>query len=245
MSVRLNQKYTAEMFGTFALVLVGLGSAVLGGSQVGNLGIALAFGLTLMTMVYAIGDISGCHVNPAVTVGVLAAGKIPLKEAVAYIVMQCLGALLGAGALLVIAMGNPDYSLAVDGLGANGYGALSPGGYSLLSGFLVEVLMTGLFVFVILSVTCIDELKRFAGLAIGMALTMVILAALQVTGAAINPARSLGPAVFVGGEALMQLWLFWVAPILGAVFAVVVWRYLMAVRATRPIAVATAAQSRT
>ena len=245
MSISLRQKYAAELFGTFALVLVGLGSAVLAGDQIGNLGIALAFGFTLLTMVYAIGDISGCHINPAVTVGVLAVGKIPVKEAVVYIIMQCLGAILAAGALLAIAMGNPEYSLAANGLGANGYGALSPGGYSLLSGFIIEVLMTALFVFVILAVTSIEDLKQFAGLAIGMALTMVILASLQVTGAAINPARSLGPAIFVGGEALVQLWLFWVAPILGAILAAVLWQHILAVRAPRAVAIGTAAQSRT
>ena len=158
---------------------------------------------------------------------------------------MCIGAIIAAGVILSIAVGNPSYSLAVDGLGQNGYGALSPGGYSLASGFMVEVVMTLLFVFVIMAVTGIEELRRFAALPIGLALSMVRIVMIAVTNASVNPARSLGPAVFVGGEALMQLWLFWVAPILGAVFAVVVWRYLMAVRATRPIAVATAAQSRT
>jgi aquaporin Z len=237
------KKYAAEMFGTFALVLIGVGSAVLAGPVVGNLGVALAFGLVLLAMVYAIGDISGCHVNPAVTVGVLTAGKMPAREAIIYIVAQCIGAIIAAGVILAIAVGSPSYSLAVDGLGQNGYGALSPGGYSLASGFLVEVVMTLLFVFVILSVTGIEELKRFAALPIGLALSMVHIVMIPVTNASVNPARSLGPAVFVGGEALMQLWLFWVAPIIGAVLAAVLWRYLLVTRVARPVAVAKAARN--
>jgi aquaporin Z len=237
------KKYAAEMFGTFALVLIGVGSAVLAGSVVGNLGVALAFGLVLLAMVYAIGDVSGCHVNPAVTVGVLVAGKMPVREAVVYIVAQCIGAVIGAGVILAIAMGNPDYSLAVDGLGQNGYGALSPGGFSLASGFVVEVVMTLLFVFVILAVTGIAELKSFAALPIGLALAMVHIVMIPVTNASVNPARSLGPAVFVGGEALVQLWLFWVAPLIGAVLAAVLWRYILVTGITRPVAVGRAAST--
>jgi aquaporin Z len=237
------KKYAAEMFGTFALVLIGVGSAVLAGSVVGNLGVALAFGLVLLVMAYAIGDISGCHVNPAVTVGVLMAGKMPGREAVVYIVAQCIGAILGAGVILAIAMGSPDYSLAVDGLGQNGYGAFSPGGYSLAAGFLAEVVMTLMFVFVILAVTGITELKTFAALPIGFALSMVHLVLIPVTNASVNPARSLGPAVFVGGEALMQLWLFWVAPLIGAILAAVLWRYILVTGVTRPVAVGKAAST--
>ncbi|MDK2889754.1 MAG: aquaporin [Methanoculleus sp.] len=237
------KKYVAEMFGTFALVLIGVGSAVLAGPVVGNLGVALAFGLVLLAMVYAIGGVSGCHVNPAVTVGVLTAGKMPAREALIYIVVQCIGAIIAAGVILAIAVGNPSYSLAVDGLGQNGYGALSPGGYSLASGFLVEVVMTLLFVFVILAVTGIEELKTFAALPIGLALSMVHIVMIPVTNASVNPARSLGPAVFVGGEALMQLWLFWVAPIIGAVLAAVLWRYILVAGITRPVAVAKPAKT--
>jgi len=236
------KKYAAELFGTFALVLIGVGSAVIAGSKVGNLGVALAFGLVLLTMVYAIGNVSGCHVNPAVTVGVLTAGKMPAREAIIYIVAQCVGAIIGAGVVLAIALGNPDYSLAVNGLGQNGYGAFSPGGYSLASGFVVEVVMTMMFVFVILAVTGIAELKSFAALPIGLALAMVHIVMIPVTNASVNPARSLGPAVFVGGEALMQLWLFWVAPIIGAVLAALVWRYILAPGGARPVAVGEAAR---
>jgi aquaporin Z len=237
------KKYAAEMFGTFALVLVGVGSAVIAGSVVGNLGVALAFGLVLLVLAYAIGDVSGCHVNPAVTVGVLAAGKMPAREAIIYIVAQCIGAIIGAGVILAIAMGTPDYSLAADGLGQNGYGAFSPGGYSLASGFLAEVVMTLMFVFVILAVTGIAELKTFAALPIGFALAMVHIFLIPVTNASVNPARSLGPAIFVGGEALAQLWLFWVAPLIGAVLAAVLWRYLLVTGVTRPVAVGRAAST--
>lgn len=216
---------------------------MLSGAVVGNLGVALAFGLVLLVMVYAIGDISGCHVNPAVTVGVLAAGKMPAREAIIYIVAQCIGAIIGAGLILAIAVGNPDYSLAADGLGQNGYGAFSPDGYSLASAFLAEVLMTLMFVFVILAVTGIDELKRFAALPIGLALSMVHIVLIPVTNASVNPARSLGPAVFVGGEALAQLWLFWVAPLIGAVLAAILWRYLLVTGVTRPVAVGSAASA--
>jgi aquaporin Z len=194
-------------------------------------------------MVYAIGDVSGCHVNPAVTVGVLTAGKMPVREAIIYIVAQCIGAIIGAGVILAIAMGNPDYSLAVNGLGQNGYGAFSPGGYSLASAFLIEVLMTLLFVFVILTVTGIAELKSFAALPIGLTLAMVHIVMIPVTNASVNPARSLGPAVFVGGEALMQLWLFWAAPLLGAVLAALLWRYILAPGGDRPVAVGEAAKA--
>ena len=163
-------------------------------------------------------------------------------EAIIYIVAQCVGAIIGAGVVLAIALGNPDYSLAVNGLGQNGYGAFSPGGYSLAAGFVVEVVMTMLFVFVILAVTGIAELKSFAALPIGLALTMVHIVLIPVTNASVNPARSLGPAVFVGGEALAQLWLFWVAPIIGAVLAALVWRYILAPGGARPVAVAEAAR---
>ena len=235
------KKYAAD--GTFALVLIGVGSAVFARSVIGNLGVALAFGLVLLVMVYAIGDVSGCHVNPAVTVGVLMAGKMPAREAIIYIVAQCIGAIIGAGVILAIAMGTPDYSLAADGLGQNGYGAFSPGGYSLAAGFLAEVVMTLMFVFVILAVTGIVELKSFAALPIGFALAMVHIILIQVTNASVNPARSLGPAVFVGGEALGQVWLFSVAPLIGAVLAAFLWRYLLATGVTRPVAVGRAAST--
>jgi len=237
------RKYGAELLGTFALVLIGVGTAVFAGDEVGNLGIALAFGLVLLTMVYAIGNISGCHINPAVTIGVLALGRIPLREAIAYIVSQCIGAILGAGVVLVIASGNPAYSLAIDGLGQNGYGALSPAGFSMGSAFLAELVMTALFVFVILVVTRIESLKGFAGIPIGVALAMVHIATIPIDGTSVNPARSLGPAVFAGADALSQLWLFWVAPIIGAVCAAIIWKYLVEAGETRPIAIAKAVKT--
>ncbi|RXE57058.1 porin [Methanoculleus taiwanensis] len=237
------KKYGAELFGTFALVLIGVGSAVLAGDEVGYLGIAFAFGLVLLSMVYAIGDISGCHVNPAVTIGVLALGRMPVREAIVYIIVQCIGAIIAAGVVLAIATGTPAYSLAADGLGQNGYGEASPGGYSLEAAFISEVVMTALFVFVILAATSIEKLKGFAGLAIGMALAMVHIATIPVDSTSVNPARSLGPALFAGGEALAQLWVFWVAPILGAILAAIIWRSLMEYRTTRPVAVAEAARN--
>lgn len=243
MAVNAIRKYAAELLGTFALVLIGVGTAVFAGDEVGFLGIALAFGLVLLTMVYAIGDISGCHVNPAVTAGVLVLGRIPLREALVYIVSQCIGAVLGAGAILVIASGNPAYSLTVDGLGQNGYAALSPANYSMGSAFFAELVMTALFVFVILVVTRIESLKGFSGIPIGVALAMVHIATIPIDGTSVNPARSLGPAVFAGADALSQLWLFWVAPIIGAICAAIVWKYLVEAGETRPIAVAKAART--
>lgn len=220
------KKYLAECIGTFVLVFIGCGSAVIAGSYIGFLGIAFAFGLSLLALVYAIGGISGCHVNPAVTLSMLVAGKIKSKEAVVYIVMQCIGAVVAAGVLWMIAQGQDGYFLAADGLGANGYGALSPAGYSLLACFIAELVLTGLFVFIIFASTSASAPKGFAGIAIGFTLAFVHIVGIPITGTSVNPARSLGPAVYVGGEALMQLWLFWLAPILGGVLAALLWSYL-------------------
>jgi aquaporin Z len=219
------QRYFAELLGTAALVLVGCGSAVIAGQQIGYLGISFAFGLTVLAMVYAIGGVSGCHINPAITLAMLTAGKIKTRDAVYYIVFQCLGAIVGAGIVYAIASGNADYSLAGNGLGQNGYGAHSPGGYSLLAAFLAETVLTFLFLVVIFGSTGKYAQKGFAGLAIGLALVLIHLVGIPVTGTSVNPARSLGPAVFVGGDALSQLWLFIVAPILGAVLAALLWKY--------------------
>jgi aquaporin Z len=219
------KKYIAELIGTGILVFIGCGSAVIAGNKVGFLGIALAFGLVLLTMVYAIGSISGCHVNPAVSIAMLVAGKMSLKDAVGYIVAQCIGAVIAAWFLLVIASGQAGYSLAVNGLGQNGYGIASPGGYSLLACAVAEVLLTALFIFVIFGSLSKDAPKGFAGLAIGFALGMVHIVGIPITGTSVNPARSLGPAVFVGGTALAQLWLFIVAPVIGGILAALVWKY--------------------
>jgi len=219
------KKYAAELIGTGVLVFVGVGSAVIAGSRIGFLGIALAFGIALLTMVYAIGSISGCHVNPAVSIAMLVAGRMSLKDAAGYIIAQCIGAVIAAGLLLVIASGQAGYSLAVNGLGQNGYGAASPGGYSLPACALAEVLLTAMFVFVIFGALSREAPKGFAGLAIGLALAMAHIVGIPITGTSVNPARSLGPAVFAGGTALAQLWLFIVAPVIGGILAALVWKH--------------------
>jgi len=220
------KKYVAELIGTFALVLVGCGSAVIAGQYIGFLGISFAFGLTVLVMVYAIGSISGCHINPAITIAMFVAGKMKSKDAVAYIIVQCIGAIIAAGVILVIASGQADYSLAVNGLGQNGYGALSPGGYSLVACFIAEIVLTGLFLFVIFGSTSKDAPKGFAGVSIGFSLVLIHIIGIPITGTSVNPARSLGPAIFVGGETLSQLWLFWIAPIIGGILAAIVWKYI-------------------
>jgi aquaporin Z len=226
--------YLAELIGTFALVLIGVGSVVLAGDAVGFLGIALAFGLVQLAMVYAIGAISGCHINPAVSVGMLVSGRMGSRDALAYIIVQCIGAIIAAGVILAIASGNPAYSLAADGLGQNGFGAASPAGFSMQAAFIAEVVMTALFVFVVLAATGREAQKGFAGLAIGLTLGMIHIATIPVDGTSVNPARSLGPALFAGGEALSQLWLFWAAPILGAILGAVIWRFLLEVPQAEP-----------
>jgi aquaporin Z len=216
-------KYFAEFFGTFVLVFIGCGSAVIAGSYIGFLGIAFAFGLTLLALVYTIGSISGCHINPAVTIAMYAANKIKNFEAIGYIIMQCLGAIFGASVLLMIASGLPDYSIAVNGLGQNGYGSASPAGYAMIAAFTAEVVLTFIFILVIFGATSKSAPKGFAGIPIGIALTVVHIVGIPITGTSVNPARSLGPAVLVGGTATDQLWLFWFAPIIGALLAAIVW----------------------
>ena len=220
------KKYLAELIGTFSLVLIGCGSAVIAGGNIGYLGISFAFGLTLLAMVYAIGGISGCHINPAVTIAMLVAGKIKSKDAVAYIIVQCFGALIAAGVLLVIALGKPDYSLEINGLGQNGYGVLSPGGYSLAACFVAELVLTFLFLIVIFGSISKKAPAGFAGISIGFTLVFIHIIGIPITGTSVNPARSLGPAIFVGGETLNQVWLFLLAPILGAILAALVWKYI-------------------
>jgi aquaporin Z len=210
------------------LVLIGCGSAVIAGQHVGFLGIAFAFGLTVLVMVYAIGNISGCHINPAITVAMLVAGKIKGKDAIAYIIAQCIGAIIGAGILLAIAKGLPGYSLAENGLGQNGFGAQSPAGYAMWACFVAELVLTALFLFVIFGSTSEKAPKGFAGISIGFTLVLIHIVGIPITGTSVNPARSLGQAVFVGGEALPQLWLFWVAPLVGGILAAIVWKYVFA-----------------
>ncbi len=213
-------KYAAELFGTFVLVMGGVGAAVLGGAQIGNVGVALAFGLSLLAMVYTIGPISGCHVNPAVTFGVLLSGRIRLKQAVGYMVAQVIGAIAAAAIVLFIASGGPNgYSTVVGGLASNGYGVHSPGHYSLIVAFVAEIVLTTMFVITVLGATDEKSPAGFAGLAIGLMLTLVHLVGIQVTNTSVNPARSIGPALLVGGWALQQIWLFIVAPLIGAAIA--------------------------
>ena len=207
---------------------MGCGSAVIAGVLgIGILGIALVFGFTLLALVYAIGPISGCHVNPAVTVAMFIRKKIEKMDAIIYIIAQCIGAILGALVLLIIASGLPGYSLASNGLGQNGYDSQSPGGYSLVAGFVAEVTLTAIFLLVIFGATSEKAPKGFAGLAIGVALFVVHMVGIPITGTSVNPARSLGPAVFVGGIALVQLWLFWVAPLIGAILIALIWKFLL------------------
>jgi len=220
------RKYLAELIGTFALVLFGCGSAVIAGDKIGFLGISFAFGLTLLAMVYAIGNISGCHVNPAVTIAMLIARRIKVRDAIWYVVAQCIGAIAAAGILTAIASGKADYSMAVNGLGQNGYGAGSPGGYSLGACFLAEAVLTGLFLFTIFGSLSKKVPAGFAGIPIGIALVLAHIIGIPITGTSVNPARSLGPAIFVGGQAASQLWLFLVAPTLGAVIAAIIWTVL-------------------
>jgi aquaporin Z len=219
------KKYWAELIGTFALVLIGCGSAVIAGNYIGFLGISFAFGLTVLAMVYSIGNISGCHINPAISISMLVAGRLGWKDTFFYVIFQCVGAVLAALLLWLVASGMPDYSLAVNGLGQNGYGALSPGKFDLMSCFVAEVVLTALFLFVIFGSISKNAPAGFAGLAIGLSLVLIHLIGIPITGTSVNPARSFGPALIVGGAALSQLWLFWVAPIIGGILAAVVWRW--------------------
>ncbi|MEQ9379565.1 MAG: aquaporin Z [Pirellulales bacterium] len=229
--VPLYKKCAAEFLGTFWLTFGGCGSAVLAAGfpdvGIGWLGVALAFGLTLMTMAFAIGHISGCHINPAVSVGLLLGKRFKAAEFVPYVIVQVLGAIAGASVLYVIASGSADFSLE-DGFAANGYGEHSPAGYSLLAGFVTEVVLTFFFLMIILGSTDSRAPAGFAPIAIGLGLTLMLLIGIPVTNLSVNPARSTGPALFVGGWAIAQLWLFWVAPIIGASIAGVLYNLVFA-----------------
>ena len=223
----LSKKLIAEFIGTFWLVLGGCGSAVLSALipdiGIGILGVAIAFGLTVVTAAYAIGHISGCHLNPAVSIGLCTAGRFPAAHLLPYIIAQVLGAILAAGTLYVIATGKADWTPG-GGLASNGYGDHSPLGYSLQSGLISEIVMTFMFLTVILGATDKRAPAGFAPLAIGLCLTLIHLISIPVTNTSVNPARSTGPAIFIGDWALAQLWLFWVAPIIGAVIAGFIYR---------------------
>ncbi|MEC4726689.1 aquaporin Z [Shewanella sp. D64] len=225
--MNMTQKMTAEFIGTLWLVLGGCGSAVLAAAfpelGIGFLGVAFAFGLTVLTMAYAVGHISGCHLNPAVSIGLWAGGRFPANELLPYIIAQVAGGIAGAGILYLIASGNADFSLA-DGFAANGYGDHSPGGYNLTSAIVIEVVMSIFFLLIILGATDKRSPQGFAPIAIGLGLTLIHLISIPVTNTSVNPARSTGPALFVGDWATSQLWLFWVAPIAGAILAGMIYK---------------------
>lgn len=240
MEMSLSRRTAAEFLGTLWLVLGGCGSAVLAaaypGLGIGFLGVALAFGLSVLTMAYAVGHISGAHFNPAVTVGLIVGGRFPARDLLPYLLAQVAGAIVAAGIIYAIASGTAGFSLA-DGFAANGYGARSPGGYSLFSSLVAEIVLTFGFVMVVLGATDLRAPIGFAPIAIGLALTLVHLIGIPVTNVSVNPARSTGPALFVGGWALSQLWLFWLAPLAGGALAGVIYPLLVGARPTRPVAV--------
>jgi aquaporin Z len=223
------KKYVAEAIGTFWLTFAGCGSAVFAAAfpqvGIGLHGVSLAFGLTVVTMAYSIGHISGCHLNPAVTVGLTAGGRFPARDVLPYVVSQVIGAVIAAAVLYTIAKGGPAFDVA-GGFASNGYGDHSPGHYGLVSALLMEVLMTAVFLFVIMGSTHGKAPAGFAPLAIGLALTLIHLVSIPVTNTSVNPARSTGPALFVGGWALQQLWLFWVAPLAGGAIGGILYRWL-------------------
>lgn len=233
----LKKRAIAEFIGTFWLVFGGCGSAVLAAAfpnlGIGVLGVALAFGLTVLTMAYAIGHVSGCHLNPAVSVGLVVAKRFPASNLFAYVVAQVAGAIVAAAVLLLIAAGKAGFDLA-GGFASNGYAAHSPGGYSFTAGLIAEVVLTLMFLFIILGATDRRAPQGFAPIAIGLGLTLIHLIGIPVTNLSVNPARSTGPALFVGGWALQQLWLFWVAPIIGAAIAGIVYPAIAGEREPEP-----------
>ncbi len=224
------KKWGAEFFGTFWLVLGGCGSAVLAAAfpdvGIGLLGVSLAFGLTVLTMAFAIGHISGCHLNPAVSIGLWAGGRFPANQLLPYIVAQVLGGIVAGGVLFVIASGQAGFDAVASGFASNGYGEHSPGGYSLQAALVCEITMTMMFLVVILGATDARAPQGFAPIAIGLCLTLIHLISIPVTNTSVNPARSTGVAVFVGDWAVMQLWLFWLAPIVGGLLGAAVYRFI-------------------
>jgi aquaporin Z len=234
------RKYVAELIGTMALVFFGCGAAVLAGRYIGFLGIAFSFGMVLLVLVYSIGPISGCHVNPAVTLAMFAARKISLRDTLLYFVMQCIGAVIGAELLFWIALGLPGYKIGLNGLGQNGFDAFSPGLYTLQAGLVAETVLTFFFLMAIFGATSKEAPKGFAGIGIGFSLFIVHLVGIPVTGTSVNPARSLGPALVLAAngswDALNQVWAFWLAPIVGAIIAAAVWVLVLSPEGTAPAA---------
>jgi aquaporin Z len=223
-------KYLAELVGTFWLVLGGCGSAVLAAAfpdvGIGLLGVSLAFGLTVVTMAYAIGHISGCHLNPAVTIGLWSGGRFSTKDVVPYVIAQVIGGLLAGGVLYVIASGQAGFDVVASGFASNGFGEHSPGQYSMLAALVCEIVMTMMFLIIIMGATDERASAGFAPLAIGLGLTLIHLISIPVTNTSVNPARSTGVAMYVGDWAVSQLWLFWVAPIIGAVLGAIIYRVI-------------------
>jgi aquaporin Z len=236
--MNMGKRLGAEFFGTFWLVFGGCGSAIFAAAfpelGIGFAGVALAFGLTLLTMCYAIGHISGCHINPAVTCGLAAGGRFPAREVIPYIVAQVIGGLAAGAVLYVIASGKPGFDAAASGFASNGYGAHSPGSYSMGAAALCELVMTGFFIFIIMGATHKRAPVGFGGVAIGLALTLIHLVSIPVTNTSVNPARSTGVALFQGGWAVEQLWFFWVMPIIGGIIGGLVYRYLWSEQAAMP-----------
>ncbi len=236
--MNLGRRCAAEFFGTFWLVMGGCGTAVLAAAfpqlGVGFAGVALAFGLTLLTMCYAIGHISGCHINPAVTCGLAAGGRFPVKEVIPYVVAQVIGGIVAGGVLYLIASGKPGFDAAASGFASNGFGDHSPGGYSMGAAALCELVMTGFFVFIIMGATHTRAPVGFAGIAIGLSLTLIHLISIPVTNTSVNPARSTGVALYQGDWAVHQLWFFWVMPIIGGIIGGLVYRYLSSEQPVRP-----------
>lgn len=239
------RNYAAECIGTFVLVMGGCGAAVLAGDHIGFGGVAAAFGLSLLVMVYSVGPISGCHLNPAVTLGLVLANKFDARRAPGYVIAQVVGGILAAAVLYLVASGKAGFDATAGGFATNGYGDRSPEHYGLLACFVVEVVMTGLLMFVILGATDIAAPVGFAGLAIGLTLTVIHLVSIPVTNTSVNPARSIGPALFAGGGAFLQLWLFIVAPCIGSALAAVLYTALRPIAPEAQLSVKRAVQALT
>lgn len=219
------KRYVCELIGTLVLVLFGCGSAAIAGSILGTLGIALAFGLSIVAMAYVIGDTSGCHINPAVSLGCLIDGRMNVKDFIFYVIFQCIGAIIGIGILFFIISQSNLGGVVTTGLGANGFGAASSIGISMIGALVTEIILTAVFVFTILGVTASDKTANIAGIVIGLTLTFVHIMGIPITGTSVNPARSLAPALFLGGEPLSQVWVFIVGPFIGAIIAALLYKF--------------------
>lgn len=220
------KRYVCELIGTLVLVLFGCGSAAIAGSVLGTLGIALAFGLSIVAMAYVIGDTSGCHINPAVSLGCLIDGRMTVKDFIFYVIFQCIGAIIGI-AILFFMISQADLGgVAATGLGANGFGAASSIGISMIGALVTEIVLTAVFVFTVLGVTASDKTANIAGIVIGLTLAFVHIMGIPITGTSVNPARSLAPALFLGGEPLSQVWVFIVGPLVGAIIAAILYKFL-------------------